>query len=108
MSNSNEHSSEISDQNEALRRENADLYAQIKALSHRLAQGSAGGCLTRGVPALLCFAHARRCPHQRRGAGICFCLKCPGRIMSALRWRVGNRGACCGRPPVHITPGRAV
>jgi len=42
MSNSNEHSSEISDQNEALRRENADLYAQIKALSHRLAQGSAG------------------------------------------------------------------
>ena len=42
MSNSNAHSSQISDQNEALRRENADLYAQIKALSQRLAQGSAG------------------------------------------------------------------
>jgi len=43
MSGSNAHSAEISDQNEALRRENADLYAQIKALSQRLAQGSAGG-----------------------------------------------------------------
>jgi hypothetical protein len=42
MSNSNAHGSQISDQNEALRRENADLYAQIKALSQRLAQGSAG------------------------------------------------------------------
>ena len=43
MSHANAHSAEISDQNEALRRENADLYAQIKALSQRLAQGSAGG-----------------------------------------------------------------
>lgn len=42
MSSSNAHSSQVSDQNEALRRENADLYAQIKALSQRLAQGSAG------------------------------------------------------------------
>ena len=42
MSNSNANGSQISDQNEALRRENADLYAQIKALSQRLAQGSAG------------------------------------------------------------------
>ena len=33
---------DISDQNEALRRENADLYSQIKALSQRIAQGSAG------------------------------------------------------------------
>eukprot|EP00285_Hemiselmis_virescens_P010692 CAMPEP_0173389334 /NCGR_PEP_ID=MMETSP1356-20130122/11438_1 /TAXON_ID=77927 ORGANISM="Hemiselmis virescens, Strain PCC157" /NCGR_SAMPLE_ID=MMETSP1356 /ASSEMBLY_ACC=CAM_ASM_000847 /LENGTH=553 /DNA_ID=CAMNT_0014346461 /DNA_START=38 /DNA_END=1699 /DNA_ORIENTATION=- len=33
---------EISEQNEALKRENAQLYAQIKALSQRLAQGSAG------------------------------------------------------------------
>mmetsp|Transcript_21467 Transcript_21467/g.53939 ORF Transcript_21467/g.53939 Transcript_21467/m.53939 type:complete len:556 (+) Transcript_21467:40-1707(+) len=33
---------DISEQNEALKRENAQLYAQIKALSQRLAQGSAG------------------------------------------------------------------
>mmetsp|Transcript_30149 Transcript_30149/g.71509 ORF Transcript_30149/g.71509 Transcript_30149/m.71509 type:complete len:571 (-) Transcript_30149:94-1806(-) len=33
---------EISEQNEALKRENAQLCAQIKALSQRLAQGSAG------------------------------------------------------------------
>ena len=33
---------EITEQNEALKRENAQLYAQIKALSQRLAQGSAG------------------------------------------------------------------
>lgn len=43
MSGINVHSAAISDQNEALRQENADLYAQIKALSQRLAQGSAGG-----------------------------------------------------------------
>lgn len=42
MSSNNAHTAEVSDQNEALRRENADLYAQIKALSQRLAQGSAG------------------------------------------------------------------
>jgi len=46
---------DISDQNEALRRENADLYSQIKALSQRIAQGSAGEidshqtCLTVGA-----------------------------------------------------------
>jgi len=32
----------ISDHNEALRRENAELNLKIKELSHRLAQGSAG------------------------------------------------------------------
>ena len=36
------HGAELSEQNEALRRENAELYAQIKALGQRLAQGSAG------------------------------------------------------------------
>jgi hypothetical protein len=46
MSSNNAHTAEVSDQNEALRRENADLYAQIKALSQRLAQGSAGEFLS--------------------------------------------------------------
>ena len=44
MSTSNAHSADGGDPTEALRRENADLYAQIKALSQRLAQGSAGRC----------------------------------------------------------------
>lgn len=43
MSTSNAHNAD-GDPTEALRRENADLYAQIKALSQRLAQGSAGMC----------------------------------------------------------------
>ena len=68
---SNAHSSEVSDQNEALRRENADLYAQIKALSQRLAQGSAGEYPTRGVPALLFLTHARCWPVPAATAGIC-------------------------------------
>lgn len=42
MSSGNAQGGDAGDTNEALRRENADLYAQIKALSYRLAQGSAG------------------------------------------------------------------
>jgi hypothetical protein len=33
---------DVTDQNEALKKENAQLYAQIRALSQRLAAGSAG------------------------------------------------------------------
>ena len=42
---------DVTDQNEALKKENAQLYAQIRALSQRLAAGSAGRVPTTCVTA---------------------------------------------------------
>ena len=62
MSTSNAHNAD-GDPTEALRRENADLYAQIKALSQRLAQGSAGMCLFCGICREPCLQSSRPiCP----------------------------------------------
>ena len=52
---------EITEQNEALKRENAQLYAQIKALSQRLAQGSAG----ESPVGMIMRFQTQSCPHPR-------------------------------------------